>query len=267
MELAFATVDSAPDAAPFVAYLDAIASAPAVRDGKRERGEHLARPGAHILDVGCGTGDDVRAMGALVGPEGRVVGLESSGRLLAVARERTGVRHGPVEWVHGDAHGLPFDENTFDAARVERVLQHVAHPARVVAEMARVVRPGGRVIAVEPDWGTLVVDLDPPSAVRAVADAAVAGLRHPFIGRRLARLLEAAGLHRITVRTEPLTVLEPRLVPDLERTARVLGRRARAAGLEDEWASLAPAAREALASGRCFAALVLFVAEGTSIGP
>src|SRR4051812_35128287 len=273
-ELTFPDVDRAPDPAPFVAFLDAMGAVTAVRDGKRERAERLAHAGAHVLDVGCGTGDDVRAMGPLVGPHGRAVGLDSSGRLLAVSRERTGVRHGPVEWVHGDAHTLPFDDETFDVARAERVLQHLAHPAHAVAEMARVVRAGGKVVVVEPDWGTLVVDLDPPDAARAVADAAAAGLRHPWIGRRLRRLLADAGLERIEVRAEPMTVVDLRLVPDLERALRVLAQRARAAGLAAEWAAVAADARDAVASGRCFGALTLFVAEGSrrahggsSIGP
>jgi ubiquinone/menaquinone biosynthesis C-methylase UbiE len=262
----FRDVDRAGDAAPFVAYLDGLASFAQVHDAKRERDRRLASAGAHVLDVGCGTGEDARAMGALVGPSGRVIGLDSSGRLLAVARERTGARHGPVEWVHGDAQRLPFADGEFDAARVERVLMHVADPARVVAEMARVVRPRGRVMAVEPDWATLLLDIE-PEASRAVIDAATAQLRHPWIGRGLYRLLTSAGLEDVEVSAETMALIEPRQLPGFERTLRALKHRACDAGAAAEQAALAAEAMTAVAAGRCFASLTLFVAEGTSIGP
>jgi ubiquinone/menaquinone biosynthesis C-methylase UbiE len=269
MELDFGTgfrdVDSTGDAAPFVAYLDGVASFAQVHDAKRERDQRLASAGAHVLDVGCGTGEDARAMGALVGPTGRVVGLDSSGRLLAVASERTGVRHGPVEWVHGDAQRPPFADDEFDAARVERVLMHVADPARVVAEMARVVRPGGRVMAVEPDWATLLIDIE-PEASRTVIDAATAQLRHPWIGRGLYRLLTSAGLEDVKVSAETMALVEPRQIPGFERTMRALERQARGTGPVAERAALAEGALRAVATGRCFAALTLFVAEGLASG-
>jgi SAM-dependent methyltransferase len=270
MELDFGTgfrdVDRAGDATPYVAYLDGVASFAQIHDAKRERDRRLASAGARVLDVGCGTGEDARAMGALVGPAGRVVGLDSSGRLLAVARERTGARHGPVEWVHGDAQRLPFADSEFHAARVERVLMHVADPARVVAEMARVVRAGGRVIAVEPDWATLLLDIE-PEASQAVIEAATAQLRHPWIGRGLYRLLTSVGLGDVEVRAETMALVEPRQLPGFERTMRALEHRARGTGAAAERAALAEGALSAMATGRCFAALTLFVAEGTRVGP
>jgi ubiquinone/menaquinone biosynthesis C-methylase UbiE len=262
----FRDVDRTGDVAPFVDYLDGVAAFAQVHDAKRERDRRLASAGAQVLDVGCGTGEDARAMGALVGPTGRVVGLDSSGRLLAVARERTGVRHGRVEWVHGDAQRLPFADGEFDAARVERVLMHVADPARVVGEMARVVRPGGRVMAVEPDWATLLVDIE-PEASRAVIDAATAQLRHPWIGRGLYRLLTSAGIEDVEVSAETMALVEPRQIPGFARTMRALAHRAGGTGPAAERAALAESALRAVAGGRCFAALTLFVAEGASIGP
>ena len=257
----FRDVDRVADAAPVVDHLDGLGSFAQVHDAKRERDRRLARPGAHVLDVGCGTGEDPRAMGALVGPGGRVVGLDSSGRLLAVARERTGPRHGPLEWVHGDAQRLPFGDGEFDAARVERVLMHVADPARVVAEMAGVVRPGGRVMAVEPDWATLLVDID-PEAARAVTDAATAQLRHPWVGGGLYRLLTAAGLDEVTVGAETVALVDPLLVPGFERTKRALAHRAQGTGPAAQRAALATQALSDVADGPCFAALTLFIAEG-----
>lgn len=125
-------------------YLRTATGIEAIADGKRARDRLLGiGEGAALLEVGCGLGDDARRLAALVGPAGRVVGLDASTALLERARSTPS----PVEWVAGDVQALPFADATFDAARTERTLQHVADPDAAVAEMARVVRPGGHVVA------------------------------------------------------------------------------------------------------------------------
>jgi SAM-dependent methyltransferase len=69
---------------------------------------------------------------------------------------------------------------------VERTLQHVADPAGVIAEMARVVRPGGRVVAVEPDWDTLVISSADEQTTGAILDELRASGRNPAVGRAVA---------------------------------------------------------------------------------
>ena len=98
-------------------------------------------------------------------------------------------------------------------------------------------------------------------------DAATAQLRHPWIGRGLYRLLTSAGLEDVEVSAETIALVEPRQIPGFERTMRALEHRARGTGPAAERAALAESALRAVATGRCFAALTLFVAEGTSIGP
>ena len=66
------------------------------------------------------------------------------------ARRRS--QHTWIEFVVGDAHALEFQPATFDAARAARTLQHLKDARRALAELARVVRPGGRVVLPEPDW-------------------------------------------------------------------------------------------------------------------
>src|SRR6266581_4620497 len=114
------------------------------------------RPGHAVLDVGCGAGDDLRSLAQLVGPTGRVVGVDNSETMLQEARERT--RGLPVECHTGDAHHLDFAADSFDSCRAERVLQHVEEPFQAFAEFVRVVRPGCRVVVADPDYGTLMVD-------------------------------------------------------------------------------------------------------------
>ncbi len=94
----------------------------------------------HVLDVGCGTGALAYALAPLVG---EVVGVDASEELLAPARE-----HAPpgCTFVVGDAEALPFPYGDFDLVGCLRVLHHVRRPELVVAEIARVTRPGGRIL-------------------------------------------------------------------------------------------------------------------------
>ncbi len=105
---------------------------------KRVRSALEVPEGAHVLAVGCGTGRFTRALeevGAVV------VGLDRDPAMLAVARSRV---FGDL--VVGDAHRLPFADRSFDAALAVTVCEFTVDPALVVAEMARVVRAGGRVV-------------------------------------------------------------------------------------------------------------------------
>jgi ubiquinone/menaquinone biosynthesis C-methylase UbiE len=92
------------------------------------------------LDVGCGTGALAYALAPLVG---EVVGVDASEELLEAARE-----HAPpgCTFVPGDAEALPFPYGDFDLVGCLRVLHHVRRPELVVAEIARVTRPGGRIL-------------------------------------------------------------------------------------------------------------------------
>nr|WP_246197927.1 methyltransferase domain-containing protein [Solidesulfovibrio aerotolerans] len=104
---------------------------------------------------------------------------------------------------------MPFAAGVFDACRIERTLQHVPDPGLVLAEMARATRPGGTVLAVEPDWGTFVVDSDFTNVSRRLAHFWCDSFRCGWIGRRLGRLLAAAGLDGVEI--VPLSLVLRRL--------------------------------------------------------
>lgn len=94
--------------------------------------------GRTVAEVGCGTG---RLTGVLASEAALVVGIDPDRAMLAVAARRTGV---PL--VAGDGHDLPVPQGAFDLAVAVTVCEFTADPARVVAEMARITRPGGRVL-------------------------------------------------------------------------------------------------------------------------
>jgi len=158
------------------------------------------QPGATVLDVGCGLGRDAEAMVEHVGPSGRVVGIDFSQELIAKATERTKGLATRPEFLVGDALALEFADDTFDACREDRMLQHLHDPARAMAEMVRATRPRGRVSVLEPDWHTLTIAGGDLAVAQAVTrQRAVVMNRQGDIGRRLVQLLMDAGCDDVDV--------------------------------------------------------------------
>jgi demethylmenaquinone methyltransferase/2-methoxy-6-polyprenyl-1,4-benzoquinol methylase len=113
----------------------------------RERAAELAGlgPGDRALDVATGTGDLALALQRRVGPGGEVVGCDFSERMLELARAKAPA----VRFESGDALDLPYPDRSFDAAAVGFGARNFADRGRGLREMARVVRPGGRVVVLE----------------------------------------------------------------------------------------------------------------------
>lgn len=196
----FPAVDLAgDDVGRFVEYLDAQAVTPFWKAAKSATVDALElEHGTVALDVGSGTGEEVRHMAATAG---KAVGVDASAALLDEARRRTGPEY-DARFEHARAEDLPFPDATFDAVRTERTLQHVDNVGAAVAEIWRVAKPGARIVALEPDWDTLVVDAGPLAATRAVCRAWADSIRNPAVGRQLARRLRLLGA---SVTVEPRT--------------------------------------------------------------
>jgi SAM-dependent methyltransferase len=206
----FSQVDATPDSAPFVEALDNIAAVPAVQRLRSTANELLAvRLGHRVVDVGCGTGDQVRVLAAAVGATGSVIGIDPSETLLAEARRRTGWRAARIEYRLGDATQLDLEDASVDGARCERVFQHLADPVAAMAELVRVTRPGGRIVVVDTDWGMHAIHGADPE----ITDRVLAGwndyLSTPLAGRQLPGLFADAGLREPTVASETFTILDP----------------------------------------------------------
>ena len=142
------------------------------------------------LDVGCGTGVITEELARL--SEARVVGLDLERGMLAFAHRQGG----GVAYVQGDAHALPFPGGSFGVVVCHYLLLWLADPARAVQEMARVVRPGGAILAcAEPDYGGRV---DHPPEMASLGQLQAEALRRqgadPELGRRLGELFAGAGL-------------------------------------------------------------------------
>lgn len=189
-----------------------------------------AKPGAHLLDAGCGLGGTCLQLAAGAGAAGRVVGLDPSNARLGLARERAktefGANAAPVEWVTGDVARLPFAGQTFDGVRIERTLQHVEDPAQAVGEMMRVLRPGGTLVAVEPVWELFSIggtDSD-GDVTKKMCQYWYRSFKSPHVGGQLEHLCAAAGLTVMTTRDFTLdddnSFRLANALFDLERTTR-----------------------------------------------
>ena len=158
---------------------------------------HL-EPGQQVLDVGCGSGGDLPALAERVGTEGLVIGVDQDPNQLKTAHEASAGRSN-VRLAVAEARALPFPHRSFDAVRTDRVLQYIPEAAQALAEMTRVLQPGGRLVLVEPDWPTIA--LFPASPEGGDADHTWSAivhwcrrhLPHALIGRQLAALLEQQG--------------------------------------------------------------------------
>jgi ubiquinone/menaquinone biosynthesis C-methylase UbiE len=184
-------------------YLSAVstnASGAAVKEAIAKR--LCLSAGHRVLDVGCGIGTDVRLAAGRVKPTGLVIGVDRKLAMITTAKELLD-QSTSTAYVLGDAGCLPFS-TAFDACRTERTLQHVNAPVDVLREMVRVTRPGGTVVAAEPDWATLVVDHPDEALARKVQDVQVGGIRHPYVGRELYRMFVTAGLRDVEV--EPVAM-------------------------------------------------------------
>jgi demethylmenaquinone methyltransferase/2-methoxy-6-polyprenyl-1,4-benzoquinol methylase len=108
------------------------------------------RPGQSVLDVCCGTGRITGDLAGKTGPSGLIVGVDSAANMLEIAAHRL-ARHpiARIRLVRADAAHIPFPDNTFHCAMIGYGLRNNAHPGQVLAEMRRVVQPGGKVIALE----------------------------------------------------------------------------------------------------------------------
>jgi ubiquinone/menaquinone biosynthesis C-methylase UbiE len=195
-------IDSSGDRAAPAEYLDAVRSVDAARRFKQESISLLnLKPGYSALDVGCGTGEDVISIGSIVGRKGRSVGVDISEIMISEARRRAGERRATnVEFAVQNAESLEYAEVSFEGCRADRVLQHLEHPKKALGEFVRVTKRGGRVVVVDTDWDTLVVDSRFKDVTRHVIRAGTDRMnKNGWCGRQLYGMFKEAGLKDISV--------------------------------------------------------------------
>ena len=155
----------------------------------------------------------------------------------------------------------PLEDGKSDGARVDRTLQHVAHPELVIREMAKIVRKGGRIVCAEPDWGGFFIDDDDADCFEEVYHQWTKSIRNPYIGRELPRLMRSAGLKDIKTSGYLLTTYglrEVDMVFDLKKTAEILSEKTDSADFHNWYRKLM--LRDAQMP--VFAAVTIVIASG-----
>jgi ubiquinone/menaquinone biosynthesis C-methylase UbiE len=164
-------------------------------------------PAATVLDLGCGPGLMSARLLELV-PEGALIGADADPALLARARARCAAAGGRARFIEAWADALPIADQSVDLVYARFLFQHLPRPLAVLAELRRVLRPGGRVCVLDTDDGNLLVHPAPP-ALERLLQASAAGQRarggDRQVGRKLRELLTRAGFAQVAVRLEPFT--------------------------------------------------------------
>jgi SAM-dependent methyltransferase len=196
----FTRVDEEERPRAWVECLDRLHGEPFYREYKaRVRTILAARPTGRYLEIGAGVGTDALAVGAMV------IGVDRSLTMCRESRAR-----GLMLSVVGDAEALPFPSGLVDGCWSDRTFQHLARPDRALSEMIRVLKPGGTLVVVDPDYGTQVMELPDQRLARKVLDfRAHHALRNGTLGHQMAGKFLEADLERVSVEAKTLIVRDP----------------------------------------------------------
>ena len=189
--------------------------------------------GHRVLDVGCGPGSDTLSLADLVGDSGEVYGVDFDPEMVDEAAKRATAADLRERVLHrqADAVALPFDDDFFDACRSERLFQHLSDPQRGLAEMIRVTRPGGRIVVLDGDYGSLSIGSAIPEVERRVVEQYRFMMNSPFAARSLYRWFKTADLDLVSFQVVPFsfddlgvfsqTVLLDRVLREAQETGRI----------------------------------------------
>jgi arsenite methyltransferase len=148
--------------------------------------------GERVLDVGTGPGLLAYDMAISVGPEGNVCGIDISEDMLAISRKRCAEQPW-TEFQRSDATHLPYPDDAFDVAVSTQVYEYVADVPAALAELYRVMRPGGRVLILDTDYASLVIHSEDPARMERVLSAWSEHFIHAGLPRTLSGHLRDAG--------------------------------------------------------------------------
>ena len=119
--------------------------------------------------------------------------------MIAEARRRASERQVPITFEVGEVRALPFPDATFDVCRAARLLEHLPDAGRALSEMIRVTRRGSRVVVLDFDWDTLIIDHPDKETTRTIVLSYSDSIRNGWIGRQLPRLFKEQGLTGLSI--------------------------------------------------------------------
>ncbi|WP_247729636.1 methyltransferase domain-containing protein [Halovivax limisalsi] len=162
------------------------------------------RPGETVLSIGCGPGFEPAEIAPLVGREGHVHGVDRSEAMLDLAVRRCADAPN-ASLACGEATDLPISTGSIDAAVAVQVYEYVEPLDAALAELERVLRPGGRAAVYDTDFASLVWRTDDSERADRILSAYDGHCPHPRLGSALGPALREAGLR--VERVEPNTII------------------------------------------------------------
>jgi ubiquinone/menaquinone biosynthesis C-methylase UbiE len=200
--------------------LEAVYRTPDIVRQRRETLDALGlRAGERVLDVGCGPGLLLEEMAERVGAGGQVAGVDKAESMLEIARRRCARFGAGVAIDEADVTRLPFDDGVFDAGVSTQVYEYVADIGAALAELYRVLKPGGRVVIVDTDWDSIVWNSGDRARMERVLAAWCERFADPHLPCTLGRKLADAGFD--VQRRDVLVLLNPDYDPDTFSAANV----------------------------------------------
>lgn len=167
--------------------------------------------GEEAISIGCGPGFETAGLAEAVGIDGQVHGIDQSEGMLELARQRCGDLP-QVSHEQGDADDLPVDDDRFEVAVCVQVIEYVQDVDAAVAELARVLEPGGRAAVYATDWDSVVWHSSDRDRMQRVLGAWEDHCAWPHLASRLGEHFREAGLTVDSI--EPFPILNTQLTED-----------------------------------------------------
>lgn len=222
--------------------------------------------GHRVLDFGSGPGFMALAIADMVGESGRVHGVDINARFVKDATNRAaGRRH--VSFHHVTGADIPLPDAAVDRVVCKNVLEYVPDLDATLAELRRVLAPGGRIHIMDSDWGFVVVEPWGKENVDRYFAAASVAFREPHIGRKAQGLLARHGFDDIEVRIQAFADTQGRSLPVIRNMRSYIDAALEAGGdtglSSEEADALLAEAERAVEEGTFLFSLPQFLVTGT----
>ena len=166
------------------------------------------KAGERVIDVGCGNGALVRDMLGTVGSNGHACGVDNSEMMIDLGKKICP----EATFLKGEATNLPVDRSDFDAVATSQLLCFVDDVPAALREFYRILKPGGRLLVLDTDWGSLVWNSGNHSFMRKVMRMYITPYANPYIPRSLSKQIVEAGF--VSLKRQSFALLNWERNPD-----------------------------------------------------
>jgi arsenite methyltransferase len=162
--------------------------------------------GSSVIDIGSGPGFLCESMADIVGPSGRILGIDISADLVGLSAQRN--HRAWLSYRLCDATAIDEPDASFDIATCTQVAEYIPEVDKAISEAFRILKPGGQALFVATDWDGVIWHSDVPTRMAAVMRAWEAHCSHPRLPRTMARRLRAGGFVLDVATVFPILNLE-----------------------------------------------------------